>query len=641
MKLIKNIRLIGLVFVTFISCFASCDYLDVVPPEQPGLKDAMRDHDAALGFLYSCYGGVKNPINYSSVLASTDEYALPQLWNHDGQRASWDALTAPSSGEWIWGSSYRFIGQCYLFLRELEKTNVVSADKKVEWKAETDFLIAYYHFLVLSYYGPCPITDGYIDETTSTSEYHGRYHFDYVVDWIATKLDAAATNLPAIRKNEEEWGRATSTMAKALKARLLLYAASKLWNGDFPNRDFKNKNFETPGYGKDLVSFTYDKNKWIRAEQACKDALDFALNNGERALLDVEVTNNIYKQEKIPLPFVPGVGQQDPRQIRFLEKVLLMRYLVTTKENEGNREIIWGIADQGDIMMGSLPKHIVQKSNGTYMDGYSGVSPYLYTIEHFYTQNGKLPSKDPLFYPKEEWFRSASLGRVEIIKLNTSREPRFYAWMSFDGDDYSSKIRGGEPLRIQLRNGQEQGYNPSLFNRDHCVTGYLSKKYIMPNLQYYGNSGGDNYTNKPKPLIRLAELYLNLAECQAELGKIDESIGTLNIIRNRAGIPELSKADITTEMPLMDWVRNERFVELWGEGHRYFDLRRWMIAPQKLDEGVREGLNAEQKINPTFDEFNQRVKVAQPYKWNNRMYLGPIYLNEVYKNPQMIQAPGY
>lgn len=641
MRLIKNIRFIGVVIVSSILSFTSCDYLDVVPPEQPGLKDAMKDQDAALGFLYSCYGGVKNPIKYTSLFASTDEFALPELWNHDGQRMSWNTLTAPSVGEWIWGGTYRYVGQCYLFLRELEKTNVVSDAQKVEWKAETDFLVAYYHFIILSYYGPCPITDKYIDETTPTSEYHGRYHFDYVVDWIAAKLDEAAANLPAIRKQDEEWGRATSTMAKALKARLLLYAASDLWNGGFPNRDFRNRNFETPGYGKELVSFTYDKNKWVRAEQACKEALEFAQTNGQRALLDVDVTNNLYKQEKVPLPFVPGIGQQDENHIRFLERVLLMRYLVTTRENEGNREMIWGIADQGDMLMGSLPKHIVKKSNGTYTDGYSGVSPFLYTIEHFYTQNGKLPEKDPSFYSNNQWLESAGLTRTDIIKLNTNREPRFYAWMSFDGDDYSSKIRAGEPLRIQLRNGQEQGFNPALFNRDHCVTGYLSKKFVMPNLQYYAGSGGDNNVSKPRPLIRLAELYLNLAECQAELGKNDEAITTLNFIRRRAGIPELTTQDINTDMPMIEWVRNERFIELWGEGHRYFDVRRWMIAPQRLGAGTREGLNAEEKTNPTFGEFNKRVTVPQPYKWNSRMYLGPIFLNEVYKNPQMIQAPGY
>ena len=64
---------------------------------------------------------------------------------------------------------------------------------------------------------------------TPTSEYNGRFHFDYCVDWIANQLDEAAKVLPANRTVTNEWGRATSTIAKAVKARLLLYAASPLW----------------------------------------------------------------------------------------------------------------------------------------------------------------------------------------------------------------------------------------------------------------------------------------------------------------------------------------------------------------------------------------------------------------------------
>ena len=56
-------------------------------------------------------------------------------------------------------------------------------------------------------------------------------------------------------------GRATSVIAKAIKARMLVYAASPLWNGNFPysEGDWCNKTFETPGYGKSLVSHSYDQ----------------------------------------------------------------------------------------------------------------------------------------------------------------------------------------------------------------------------------------------------------------------------------------------------------------------------------------------------------------------------------------------
>ena len=92
---------------------------------------------------------------------------------------------------------------------------------------------------------------------------------------------------------------------------------------------------------------------------------------------------------------------------------------------------------------------------------------------------------------------------------------------------------------------------------------------------------------------------------------------------------------------MMDWVRNERFIELWGEGHRYFDLRRWCIAPQYLKAGAREGLNY-RVVDPTFEELNQRVTLTnQPFVWYDRMYFIPVASSEVDSNPQLVQAPGY
>lgn len=91
----------------------------------------------------------------------------------------------------------------------------------------------------------------------------------------------------------------------------------------------------------------------------------------------------------------------------------------------------------------------------------------------------------------------------------------------------------------------------------------------------------------------------------------------------------------------MEWIQNERFIELYGEGHRFYDVRRWMIAPQVLAAGVREGLNAEVLTDPSFEDFNQRIKVAQPYKWTQRMYIAPILQSEIGKNTNLVQAPGY
>lgn len=237
-----------------------------------------------------------------------------------------------------------------------------------------------------------------------------------------------------------------------------------------------------------------------------------------------------------------------------------------------------------------------------------------------------MPEKDPAFPQKNEWFTSANLSdRQEVIKLNVNREPRFYANLSFDGDDYSPIMCDGSPLRINLRDGNKQGYNPTLFNRDYTVTGYISKKYTAPEIRISSVTGKDNRKNYAKPLFRLAELYLNVAECYAALEDNKNAIKYLNPIRKRAGVRELTESDVTSDMSMMDWVRNERFIELWGEGHRFYDVRRWMIAPQVLRANVREGLNVQGAgMNPSFSALNQRTVINQQFQWSNRMYLWPI-----------------
>lgn len=636
MKLLRNIKLYTVsLIIAMGAAVASCDFLEVVPAEKPTLPDATKDYNATLGFLYSCYAGIQNPVYFSRAEGSADEFAIPELWGYACQNVGYGLYTPSNLIDHRWGTYYRFIGQCHLFLQELENAKGITDADKIRWIAEAKFLIAYYHFEVLRFYGPCPITDSYIAMDTPNSEYNGRSHYDYVTNWIVDLLDEASFDLPTtIRDNE--WGRATVAIAKSIKARALVYAASPLWNGEFPYPNWTNK-VETPGYGTELVSRTYDRSKWERALTACNEALEAADAEGFELFRD----ETLYSNANISLPYIPGMSSNAEFDA-FKKKVLLMRYVINAKPTEGNREFVWGLNVGNDQMViHALPTRVIQQSNGNWYNGYSGIAPTLNSAEFFYTANGKTPAMDQNFAREDEWFTSGNLtGREDIIKLNIGREPRFYAWFAFDGGDYGSRIKNGQPLILQLRNDQQQGLNPALFNRDHCSTGYMSQKYLRPDAVVNASGSLSIGGDVPRPLVRMAELYLNLAECQAALGNTD-AIETLNIIRDRAGVPLLQESDITSEMPLIEWVRNERFIELWGEGHRYYDVRRWVQAPKYFAAGVRKALNIEEKQNPSFEEFNKPVQLARPYLWETRMYMAPIFYNEAYKNPQMVQAPGY
>lgn len=639
MKLLKSIKLLGgaLLFSSGV-LMTSCDFLDIVPPEQVGMDDTVKDANETEDFLYSCYANVTNPITYTKIEFSTDEFATPQAWGGDVQKIAYDLLIPISEAPQDWNLSYKFIGQTLLFLEYLPKAQGITEQQRAEYEAEAYFLLAYYHFQVLRLYGPCPITDSRIDPETPSSQYNGRFHYDAVTNWIVKTLDEKVIkgyNLPTER-TESTRGRATHAIACALKARVLVYAASPLWNGGFPYKDWRNKiktSFDGVDYGTELVSSTYDPQKWERARIACEEALKEARIAGHKLYEDLEM----YERQNIPLNniYVPGGATDD-----FKKRILMLRYLVSSRYNEGNTEYIWGVSQDDDYVPSHcmMPWRVLQKNDGNWVDGYNSYAPYLGSMEKFYTKDGKfLDTTQPSLLQKA----GVDESRPDIINLAINREPRFYAWMAFDQGDWGTTTADGKPVRLEMKDSQKQGLNPELHYRDRSETGFLAQKFVRPNRRYdkNGNITADRFQ---RPLIRMAELYLNLAECYAAQGNTPKALENLNKVHQRAGLPAITEADITeSERTLTDWILNERFIEFYGEGHRFYDLRRYMVAPQYLSAGKREGLNAVEKMNPTFAEFNQRVKVNQPYKWSTRMYLLPIIQSEIGKNTNLIQAPGY
>ena len=536
----------------------------------------------------------------------------------------------------------------------------MTADDKDEYKGECYFLDAYYHFRLLNTYGPIPVIDRLMDTNIAKEDMPGRSHYDYCVDYIVRRLDQAAELLPATRDLADK-GRADATICKCIKARILLYAASPLWNGSFYDKSWQNTNYETPGYGKELVSTQYSRAKWERALTACQEALTVAKSAGYH-LFTVEEANSIAEKQKVGLPFIPGREEDNAENIAFKERVRMFQYLVASNESDGNSELIWavntermGVSDYWPVRA-SMPAKIIIGNGGVWhsMGGWSFNAPTLNSAQRFYTENGLLPENDGDFYSKDQWYTRFYEGTVsppleqndidkegvknDIIKFNAKREARYYAWIAFDGCQYFTQIRNGEPLWLNLKNNKTNGYNPG--DRNYVGTGFLTKKFITPDIKLDRTDKITGNTTR-LPFIRMSELYLNLAECYAALGQDDDALEQLNVVRRRAGFDDLSVSDMAgMNMSVTDLVRNERFVELFKEGHRYYDIRRWKIAPQVSGAGKIYGLN-NCVLNPSFEEFNQPVLMNQPLRWYNRLYILPPDDNEVYSNTQLVQAPNY
>ena len=350
---------------------------------RPTDEEAMKDYEAARRYLYSCYSYLPRANNLSDnmelltadeLISTTDNFKF-----FDFMRGNYTPSNPILSH---WTQFYNGIRHCYLFLENIDRvSNWPSADVKLDFESQGKFLIAYYHYRLCREYGPIILLDRIGDLGTPVGEYKARSSYDACVEFICKTLEEAAEGLPATRSGRD-YGLFTSTAAYALSAKMRLFAASPLYNGNSEYySDFKDAD------GNPLIAINYDSQKWETAKAALKKAIDFAHSNGYNLY-----RNTTYNEGNLePL---------DPTQ-HCLRNIMI---------EAGNPEII--MADcrseyYWDVQNASFPysRNVTFSSHG----------PSLTMLDRFYTKNGLLPEKDPSFPAKSSWFESAELESNQNI----------------------------------------------------------------------------------------------------------------------------------------------------------------------------------------------------------------------------------
>lgn len=109
------------------------------------------------------------------------------------------------------------------------------------------------------------------------------------------------------------------------------------------------------------------------------------------------------------------------------------------------------------------------------------------------------------------------------------------------------------------------------YNTDGCNSGYVYRKFLR-NYAGQGRSDGDyNW-----PVMRLADVFLMYAEATNEInGPQADAIALVNRVRHRGNLPALASDKTASKEAFFNAIEQERIVELLGEGHRGFDIRRW------------------------------------------------------------------
>src|SRR5690606_25806875 len=150
--------------------------------------------------------------------------------------------------------------------------------ERAKWMAEVKFLKAYYHFFLMQLYGPIVLVKENLPLSASPEETKVyREPVDECVDYIVELLDEAIADLPpTIQDPTTEQGRISQVIALGIKARVLAWAASPIFNGNQDHAGWIDNR------GKQVISSTYDPTKWERAATAIKEAIDLAHSLGFR-----------------------------------------------------------------------------------------------------------------------------------------------------------------------------------------------------------------------------------------------------------------------------------------------------------------------------------------------------------------------
>lgn len=559
-------------------------------------------------------------------LGASDEATLS--FNRDYVKinsGSWSASSVPYGDQLGMQKYYKAIRECNIFMQNVDRCSDprTSKEQLAQWKVQTRFARAYYYFLMMRIYGPVfLIGDDLIDFTASSeSLYRPRNTWDQCVDYVTAELQACIET-PAMTDgwvNTNEYGLATKGACQALIARLKLYSARDLFNGNKTYASVLNP--VTTAFpdlsGVAIFPQQYEAGKWLEAANAAKLVLD----------------NTRYKLYRAG----NGNAYED--------------YYGVTQVN-WNSELIWssGYCDRGQIGAIITP---------TGLGNYGGAGPTQQQVDAYAMASGHYPisgyKKDgePIIDPqsgysedefeKTTWNYPAWGGTnsysLEAPNMYKDREPRFYINVFFSGDSWH---HGVNKTKISFAKGGN-----SYVTHDHPKAGYLNNRFVNHTIDSKVNGWG----SITYPTIRLAEMYLNfieaVLECKSRNVALPNGYETLAMdkwadLRDRAGLDPIT--DLypgATTARLIELCRQERRVELSFENHRFFDTRTWKIAEQ-VDGGPMYGLNVEtpSKGDVTPDEYWQRV-VFETRMFKANHYLYPFPQSELDRNKLLTQNYGW
>lgn len=590
--------------IALLTGLSSCIDLDLEPKKELTETTVYNDKALLEAFLNNQYWPLGHGFTARELLLAglCDEARFTHGWAEPIVTLEGNVTPSALGGitrfrQFNWQNVFTGIRECNMILENTveDKTQITDQDYLNKIRGQAIFIRAYHYHNLVRIYGGVPI----IEKTFGINDDYGlaRNSFKECVDFIVRECDEAAKLLPE-KWDDANLGRATKGAALTLKSRILLYAASDLFN--------ETNKWIPDGYkNPELVGYTDGDRaaRWKEAKDAAKAVIDMNLYK-------------LYKANPAPEDSIPQ---------NFHE-------IFITKDHE---EIIF--------QKFFLAKQMIRVARFLGPNGYGGWgsdSPTQELVDNFLMRDGS----------KFDWSNP-----VHAANPYHNRDPRFRGSILHDGAAFQQRIAATiatDPVGIietaisieyinkegkkETRAGLDTRQGP-FEDWNGAYTNYYINKFI-------DNSIAVNSDLQEIPWIhmRYAEVLLNYAEACIGTGDEAEAKWALNQLRKRAGMPDIPST--ATGEELVQLYRTERIVELAFEEHRYFDARRWLTAEEDFSRKAT-GIDIVAKLNPDNVTYTKTYtvpsSVTQNRNFKKQHYLTPIPDAEMKKTKEFIQNPGY
>lgn len=579
------------------------DFLDQVPDDRLTFDETFSKENTVEEYLANIYNRIPQETNQRFVTsgnsgpwtAASDEaeYTWSFVWSNNMNIGTWDATTSEVSS--LWSNFYRGIRAASTFIQSIDQCEDCSGQRKLQYTAEARTLRAYFYFNLIRTWGPVILMgEEPIDPDADLSGLQ-RATMDESVAYIVAELDKAASTLSGLEFRGANAGRMSRPFALAIKEKVLLLAASPLFNGNTDYADLRDSE------GTHLINQTTDNNKWKLAADAAKAFIDEF----------VPTEFSLYTENNESGVFDPYLSTRN---------VML---------KDWNSEIIYARTRASNYRQYEMtPYHNGYASE---IKGGGALGATQEMVDSYFMANGRA-IEDPTSGYQATGFSNFKapydFQERETFNQWVDREPRFYTGITYNnslwmvrnyGDAITETWYGGN-------SGKEVGGN------DYSTTGYIVRKDMV--VDTWSND------NRSFSMLRLAEIYLDYVEALNEYDPGNADILMyLNAIRTRAGIPGYGTMGLNVpadQATMREAIRKERKVELAFENVRYFDIRRWKVA-QDILNGEIHGLD----INTTNESEFYKVVPFETRVFTNKHYLWPIPQDEINTNTDLIQNTGW